>query len=69
MNISVPGMLSCVTKEEFVDFTIQIIEKSMGQLIDFGISAGSKQINKQINKQANKVFVDFTIQIIENSMG
>ena len=23
-------MLSCVTKEEFVDFTIQIIEKSMG---------------------------------------
>ena len=48
-------MLSCVTKEEFVDFTIQIIEKSMGQLIDFGISAGSKQINKQINKQTNKL--------------
>jgi len=26
------GMLSCVTKEEFVDFTIQIIEKSMAYM-------------------------------------
>ena len=30
-SISFSGMLSCVTKEEFVDFTIQIIEKSMGK--------------------------------------
>ena len=50
-------MLSCVTKEEFVDFTIQIIEKSMGSYIQFWLLQQTKNTNKLTNeykKQRNK---------------
>ena len=43
-------MLSCVTKEEFVDFTIQIIENSMGQYIQLDQYQKIKQVQKQRNK-------------------
>ena len=54
-------MLSCVTKEEFVDFTIQIIENSMGEenylgsieslfvIILSNISAYMRQKTKELN--------------------
>ena len=40
-------MLSCVTKEEFVDFTIQIIENSMGQYIQLDQYQKIKYKNKE----------------------
>ena len=49
--LSYSGMLSCVTKEEFVDFTIQIIEKSMGWYIQFWET--KKQTNATNSMQLN----------------
>ena len=60
-QFGISGLLSCVTKEEFVDFTIQIIENSMGEenylgsieslfvIILSNISAYMRQKTKELN--------------------
>ena len=66
-------MLSCVTKEEFVDFSIQIIENSMGEenylgsieslfvIILSNISAYMRQKTKELNNPVRYNMISIVI--------
>ena len=56
------GMLSCVTKEEFVDFTIQIIENSMGIKFNrFGKKTTKKSNKQNFNRTSFHISVIFPV--------